>query len=62
MDPINTAAPDWHLKAKYKEYNVDLTKNYCFTVSMQKINSIHKLTLYIQQILGSHDLNYHAHF
>ena len=42
-------AVDWHLKAK----------NYCITVSMQKISSIHKL---IQQILGSHELNDHVHF
>ena len=41
------------------EYDAGLTKNYCITVSMQKINSIHKL---IQQVLGSHELNDHAHF
>ena len=45
----STTAVDWHLKAK----------NYCITVSMQKISSIHKL---IQQILGSHELNDHVHF
>ena len=49
----------WHLKVKNIEYNVGLTKNYCITVSMQKISSIHKL---IQQILGSHELNSHAYF
>ena len=45
----STTPIDWHLKVK----------NYCITVSMQKISSIHKL---IQQILGSHELNDHAHF
>ena len=52
-------AVNWHLKVKDIEYNVDLTKNYCITVSMRKISSIHKL---IQQILGSHELNGHAQF
>ena len=52
-------AVNWHLKVKDIEYNVGLTKSYCITVSMQKISSIHKL---IQQILGSHELNDHAHF
>ena len=52
-------AVNWHLKVKDIEYNVGLTKNYCITVSMQKISSIHKLT---QQILGSHELNDYTHF
>ena len=52
-------AINWHLKVKYREYNVGLTQNFCITVSMQKISSIHKL---IQQILGSHELNDHSHF
>ena len=47
-------AINWHLKVKDIEYNVGITKNYCITVSMQKISSIHKL---IQQILGSHEPN-----
>ena len=50
-------AVNWHLKVK--DINVVLTKNYCITVSMQKISSIHKL---IQQVLGSHELNGHAQF
>ena len=29
---------DWHLKFKYIEYDVSLTKNYCLTVIMQKIS------------------------
>ena len=52
-------AVNWHLKVKDIEHNVGLTKNYCFTVSMQKISSIHKL---IQQVLGSRELNGHAQF
>ena len=52
-------AINWHLRGKDIEYNVGLTKNYCINVSMQKISSILKL---IQQILGSHKLNDHAHF
>ena len=55
----STTAVDWHLKAKNKKCNVGLIKNYCITVSMQKISSIHKL---IQQILGYHELNDHTHF
>ena len=43
--PTNTTAVDWHLKVKGIEYNVDLTKIYCITVRLQKINSIHKLAL-----------------
>ena len=55
----STTAGDWHLKAKNKKCNVGPIKNYCITVSMQKISSIHKL---IQQILGYHELIDHAHF
>ena len=47
-------AINWHLKVKNIEYNVGLTNNYCITVSMQKVSSIHKL---IQQIIGSRELN-----
>ena len=54
MGLTSKTAVNWHLKVKDIEYNVGLTKNYCITVSMQKISSIHKL---IQQILGSHELN-----
>ena len=49
-----TIAVDWHFKVKNKKCDVGLIKNYCITVSMQKISSIHKL---IQQILGSHEPN-----
>ena len=60
--PTSTAAVDWDIKVKDIEYNAGLTKNYCITVSIQKISSIHKLILKIQQILGSHELHGHAHF
>ena len=53
----STTAVDWHLKLKDIEYEVGLTKNYCITVSMQKISSVHTIILKIQQILGSHGLN-----
>ena len=52
-------AINWDLKVKDIEYDVGLTKNYCITVSIQKISSIHK---FIQQILGSHELTDHTHF
>ena len=35
--PMSATAVDWHLKVKDIEYDVGLTKNYCLTVSMQKI-------------------------
>ena len=57
-----TTAVDWHLKIKDTEYDVALTKNYCITVSIQKISSFPKLTIKIQQILGTHELNGHAPF
>ena len=50
----NETAINWHLKVKNIEYNVGLTNNYCITVSMKKVSSIHK---FIQEILGSHELN-----
>ena len=55
----STTAVAWHLKVKDIEYDVGLTKNNCITVSMQKNSSIHK---FIQQILGSHEINGNAHF
>ena len=41
------------LKVKDEKCEVGLMKNYCITVSIQKISSIHA---FIQQILGSHEL------
>ena len=49
----STAAVDWHLKVKDTEDNVSLIENYCITVSLQKISSIHKLILKIKQIFLS---------
>ena len=45
----STTAIDWHLKVKDREQDVGLTKNYCITISMQKISSIHKLIFKIEQ-------------
>ena len=55
----STTAVDWQLRVKSKKCDIGLIKNYCITVSMQKLSSIH---IFIQQILGSHKLNDHAHF
>ena len=41
----NTTAVDWQLTVKDIEYDVNLTKTYCLTVSMQEINWINKLNL-----------------
>ena len=49
-----TAVDPWHFKVK--EYDISLTKNYCINISIQKISSIYKLILKVQQILGSHEL------
>ena len=56
---ISTTAVNWHLKVKDQKCDIGPIKNYCITVSMQKLSSIHKLN---QQILGSQELNDHAHF
>ena len=48
---------DWHLKVKDIEHYVGLTKNYCLTVSIPTMSSIHMVILQIQQILGSHEVN-----
>ena len=56
-----TTAMDFqHLKVKEKD--ICLTKNYCTTIGIQKINSFHKFIFKIQQILGSHELKSHGHF
>ena len=52
-------AINWHLEVKNIEYNVGLTNNYCIRVSMKKVSSIHK---FIQEILGSHELNDYTQF
>ena len=51
-----------HLKVKGIEYDVGLTKNYWITNGLQKISSIHKLTLKKNPVLTSDELNGHAHF
>ena len=56
VDKIKTTAVDpGHLKFKDTEYDLGSTKNYCITISMQKISSICHFILEIQQILESHD-------
>ena len=59
--PTSTTAVDRHLKVKDIKH-VGLTKNYCITVSIQKISSIHILIFKMHQIFESHELNGHAHF
>ena len=49
----NATPVDCHLNIKDKKCDVGLSKNYCITISIQKIGSIYKL---IQLILGSHEL------
>ena len=51
-----TALNPQRLKAKYIEWDISLIKNYCITISMLKIRSIHQFNLKIQQILGSHKI------
>ena len=53
----STTAVEQNLKDTYTEYNVELTKKYCITVSIEKISSIHTFILKTEQILGSHELN-----
>ena len=60
--PTSTTRVHWHFKLNDMEDNVSLIINYWIKVSMQRINSIHKLILKILQILGSHELNGHGHF
>ena len=56
-----TALKPQHLKVKYIEWDISQIKNYCITISLQKISSIHQCNLEIQQILGSHELKGHAY-
>ena len=44
-----TTVVEWQYRVQYLKYNISLTKNYCITVSIQKISSIYIL---IQQISG----------
>ena len=61
-DQTSTTAVNWHLKVKYIEYNVIIIKHSWITVSIQKISSIHKLILKIQQIFGCYELHGHTNF
>ena len=60
--PTSTAVVQWHLKVKDIECDVSLTTNYCITLSMQKISAIHIFIFKVQLILGSNEINGHAHF
>ena len=51
-----------HLKVKDTEKDTGLTKKNHITISKQKICSIQKIILTIQQILQSHELKGHAYF
>ena len=46
----STAEVDLHLQVKDSECNKGLTKSDCITVSMQKISSICRLIIKIEQI------------
>ena len=48
-----------HLKDK--EQDISITKNYCITINIKIISSIHIFILKIQ-VLGSHELKSHCHF
>ena len=48
-----TAVEPQHLKVKE---DISLTKNYCISISIQKISSVHKFIFKMQQILGFHEL------
>ena len=45
----------WILAFKSQRYRVSQTKSYCSTMSMHNISPIHKFTVKVQKILGSHD-------
>ena len=49
----------WHLKVK--EQDISLTKNYCITINIKIISSIHIFVFKIQ-VLGSHELKATAIF
>ena len=53
-----TAVDPHHLKVK--EQDISLTKNYCITINIKIISSIH-IFIFKIQVLGSHELSY-CHF
>ena len=48
------------LDLKIRQQDISLIKNYCITVSIGRISSIHEFILKMQQILGSHELQDHC--
>ena len=46
---------------KVKEHDISLTKNYCITVNIKIMSSIH-IFIFKIQVLGSHELKSHCHF
>ena len=54
-----TAGDPRHLKVK--KQHISLTKNYCITISIKIISSIH-IFIFKIQVLGSHELKSHCHF
>ena len=53
-----TAVGPQHLKVK--EQDNSLTKNYCITINIKIISSIH-IFIFKIQVLGSHELKSHCH-
>ena len=51
-----------HMQVKDTAQDDQSNQNLCVTISMQKISSIHKFILQIQQIPESHEPKDHAHF
>ena len=49
-------------KFQTKREGYQCNKNYCSTIRNKKISTIHKFTLKVQQILGSHELKGHGQF
>ena len=54
-----TVVDPQHLEVK--EEDISLTKNYCITINVKIISSIHAFILKIQQILESRELKDHCH-
>ena len=50
----------WILAFKSQRYRVSQTKSYCSTMSMHNISPIHKFTVKVQKILGSHEVKDHS--
>ena len=48
------------LHLKVKEQDISLIKNYCITINIKIISSIH-IFIFKIQVLGSHELKSHCH-